>query len=552
LPAVIGGEAYLTAPDTDQLDAALVVVKARRPRMTALWSLSASRLSELLATKEVSSRDVVRAHLDRIAAVDGKLRAFTHVFHERALADAERADAERGRGQVRGALHGLPVTVKECFDIAGEETTLGIPSWRGRRATADAAIVRALRDAGAVVLGRTNLSQTMLYVESRNPLFGQTANPFSLDHTPGGSSGGEGAAIAAGMSPLGVGTDIGGSIRTPAAFCGIAGVKPTLDRFPMRGYRSVLVGQEVVRGQGGPLARTVDDLALFYAALDTTKLGALDPRVPPVAWSDPRGVPVERLRVGVYTNDGVLPASAAMVRGVERAAEILRARGCRVVPFTPPDVASLIDSYLGALSADGGKVMSAALEGGAIDDVLVPLVRLAKVPAKMRHGVARGASLLRERRLARMLDAMGEKTVEELWRLTDRVRTYRSTLLDAMEKAEIDVLLCPAFATPALPHGMSKNFTLAACYPMLFNAVQFPAGVVPVSRVRADEVVRGGAKDSVEKHAAKVDAKSAGLPVGVQVAARPWQDHVVLGVMRAIEAEASKGSDFPKTPVENL
>jgi fatty acid amide hydrolase len=170
----------------------------------------------------------------------------------------------------------------------------------------------------------------------------------------------------------------------------------------------------------------------------------------------------------------------------------------------------------------------------------------------MRRGVARGVSLFGEARLARMLDSMGEKTVEELWRLTDRIRTYRSTLLDAMEQAEVDVLVCPAFATPALPHGMSKNFTLAACYPMLFNATQFPAGVVPVSRVRADESDRRGAKDSIEKHAAKVDAKSAGLPVGVQVAARPWQDHLVLAVMRAIETEASKGPDFPRTPVESL
>jgi fatty acid amide hydrolase len=156
--------------------------------------------------------------------------------------------------------------VKECFDVAGRATTLGIPAWRDRIADQDSAMVRALRHAGAIVLGRTNLSQTMLYVEARNPVFGQTANPWSLAHTPGGSSGGEGAAIAAGASPLGVGTDIGGSIRTPAHFCGVAGLKPTLDRLPMKGYRTVLAGQEAVRGMGGPLARTTADLALFFPA----------------------------------------------------------------------------------------------------------------------------------------------------------------------------------------------------------------------------------------------------------------------------------------------
>jgi fatty acid amide hydrolase len=182
---------------------------------TELWRLPASAQSDLLTRGEVSSRELVRAHLARISAVEGRLHAFTDVFRERALARAEARDEERRAGRAAGPLHGLPVSVKECLEIEGLPTTLGVESRRDAVATSTAAIVRALEDAGAVVLGRTNISQTMLFVESRNPLFGQTANPFSLDHTPGGSSGGEAAAIASGMSPLGVGTDIGGSIRVP-------------------------------------------------------------------------------------------------------------------------------------------------------------------------------------------------------------------------------------------------------------------------------------------------------------------------------------------------
>jgi len=516
----------------------------------ALWQLPATQLSTLLARGEVSSRDVVRAHLDRIDAVDGRVHAFTEVFRDQAVADADAADARRSRGESRGPLDGVPVTVKECFDVARRATTLGLPSWRGRIAERDAAIVQALREAGAVLLGRTNLSQTMLFVEARNPVFGQTNNPWSLAHAPGGSSGGEGAAIAAGMSPLGVGTDIGGSIRTPAHFCGVAGLKPTLDRLPMKGYRTVLAGQETVRGMGGPLARTVDDLALLFRALDPRRLSELDPRVPPLPWEDPGAVSTKGLCVGTFVDDGVLPASRAVGRAVDRAADALRARGCELRRFELPDVRGMLSTYLGALSADGGATLVAALAGGEVDPVLEPLRRLAAVPARARRVAGRAARLFGQGNLALMLDAMGDKTVAELWRLTDALRAYRAKLLEAMHQHGVDVLLCPAYATPALPHGASKNFTLASSYSIAFNATQLPAGVVPVTRVRDDEASRPAGRDLLERHAARIDAASAGLPVGVQVVGRAWKDHVVLAVMRAIEAEVARDEGYPATPVD--
>ncbi len=518
--------------------------------MTPLWQHPVTSLSSLLDRREATSTEVLRAHLDRISTVDGRVHAFTEVLTESALAEAAASDDRRAKGEGRGPLDGVPVTVKECFDVAGRATTLGIPSWRGRVAQRDSAMVTALREAGAVVLGRTNLSQTMLYVEARNPVFGQTCNPWSLGHTPGGSSGGEGAAIACGASPLGVGTDIGGSIRTPAHFCGIAGLKPSLDRLPMKGYRTVLAGQETVRGMGGPMARTVADLALFFRALDPLRLAALDPRVPPLAWEAPAGVKLEGLRVGDYADDGVLPASHALARPGERAASALRSRGVTTVAFEPPGVRELIADYLGALSSDGGAGLVAALEGGEVDPVMEPLRRMAAVPARARRLGARAARLLGQGNLALMLDAMGDKTVAELWRLTDRIRSYRTTLLDAMDGQRLDLLLCPPFATPALPHGASKNFTLASSYSMLFNATQLPAGVVPVTRVRAEETGRRAGADLLSRHAAKVDAASAGLPVGVQVVGRAWRDHEVLAAMEAIEGEVKRDDGYPVTPTD--
>jgi fatty acid amide hydrolase len=515
-----------------------------------LWRLSATALSSALARREASAREVLQAHLARIGAVDPCVRAFTEVFREQAAADAAASDERRSRGEARGPLDGMPVTIKECYDFAGRPTTLGIPAWRGRVAARDAAMVVALRDAGAVVLGRTNLSQTMLYVESKNPIFGQTANPWSLAHSPGGSSGGEAAAIAAGMSPLGLGTDIGGSIRTPASFCGIVGFKPSLDRLPMQGYCSVNPGQETVRAMGGPLARTVDDLSLFFRALDPRRLSLLDPRVPPVPWEEPESIPIRGLRVGTYADDGILPASAALARAVARAGAALEARGCEVRAFRPPDMRDLLAAYIGALSADGAVRIRALLAGGDVDPSIDALRRVVAVPSPVRKVASRLARALGQGGLALLLDATGAKTVDGLWQITLALREHRAKVLDAMAEQGVDALVGPAYATPALPHGGSRGFTLASSYAMLFNAHQFPAGVVPVTRVRPKETKRPRARESLARRAAAVDAESEGLPAGVQVAAPPWRDGLVLALMKAVESEVARDEGFPATPVE--
>ena len=514
-----------------------------------LCTLSASTLCDLLTRGEVSSRQVVDAHLERIHTLDHTLRAFTQVFVAEARAEADARDDERRRGTSRGLLHGLPVTIKECLDVVGFPTTMGVRGRLQHRATRDAAMVTLLRESGAVILGRTNLSQTMLFAESRNPIYGQTANPFSLAHTPGGSSGGEAAAVAAGLSPLGIGTDIGGSIRTPCSFTGITGFKPSLDRLPSRGQGTILRGQEAVRSQSGPMARSVADLDLFFRAMNPARMSALDPKVPPVAWRPLGTVSSHGLRVGYYANDGVVPVSPAIARGIDVARDALAAAGCQTVPFAPPDVASLLDDYLAAMSADGGEGLIEALREDPIDPTLAPLLSLARVPDSVRHAMARAAMLAGQSSVARMLNSMGRKTVRAFWGHIDALRQYRVALLDQMDAEGIDVILCPAYATPALPHGMSKNFTAASTPALLYNAVQFPGGVVPVTRVRFDETMRPTPHGLIERHAAKVDARSAGLPVGVQIVARPWQDEVAMAVMATLEAAVRDRTDLPRTPV---
>ena len=201
------------------------------------------------------------------------------------------------------------------------------------------------------------------------------------------------------------------------------------------------------------------------------------------------------------------------------------------------------------MSADGGEGLMEALRDDPVDPTLAPLLQLAKLPDAVRMGIARASKLGGQTSLSRMLNAMGRKTVRAFWGHIDALRRYRVELLDMMDAVGVDVILCPAYATPALPHGMSKNFTAASTPALLYNAVQFPGGVVPVTRVRPDETKRPSPQGLVERHAAKVDAKSAGLPVGVQVVARPWQDEVAMGVMATLEAALRDRADVPRTPV---
>ncbi|KYF77638.1 hypothetical protein BE20_36210 [Sorangium cellulosum] len=513
--------------------------------------LTATALSSLLAAREVSSEEVTRAHLARIGALEPRLRAFTQVLHDEALAAARGLDDERRRGEIRGPLHGLPITVKESLDMAGMASTLGVASRRDHRAAGDAGVTALLRRAGAVILGRTNVSQLLLYSEARNPLFGQTANPWSLDHSPGGSSGGEAAAIAAGMSPLGIGTDIGGSIRVPAHCCGIAGMKPTLDRWTNLGSNTALLGQEAIRSQVGPMARSARDLALVMSELDPATMAALDVRVPPFPFTEPASVEVARLRVGFYCDDGLVPSSTAVARAVVKAASALRARGATVVPFTPPGIPDAVYGYFAALSADGGATAMSLLQGDAADvDVSLRSLRaMASLPPFARRAAARVAGIAGERRLQRLLEVTGPKSVAELWRVTHALREARAAIASAMRAESLDLLLCPPYATPALPHTASRDFVLAGSAAMLWNLAQFPAGVVPVTRVRAGEARRERPRDRLEKRAAEVDAKSEGLPVGVQVVGLPFSDHVVLAAMIAIEDELAGEPDRPVTPV---
>src|SRR5215204_3738719 len=200
--------------------------------MENLHQKSAVELLNLINTKQLSSREVTQYFIDRIEEVNPKINAVVWKFYDEALARADEADARTAKGETPGRLHGLPFTIKECFDYPGSPSTLGVLARKNDRPTERDAYVQALTDEGGIVLGKTNVPQLLIFIESVNRVYGKTVNPLNPDFTCGGSSGGEGAIVGAGASPVGVGSDIGGSVRFPAAFCGICSIKPTMWRTP--------------------------------------------------------------------------------------------------------------------------------------------------------------------------------------------------------------------------------------------------------------------------------------------------------------------------------
>jgi len=519
-----------------------------------LHQLDATALLAALGRREVSSVEVVEALIARRQRVDGQLGAFAVRLDAAARAEAQAADQARLRrsaGEL-GPLHGLPVTIKDNIDVRGTDSTLGLRSRLYQPAESDALVVAELRAAGAIILGKTNVPQLLLAQESDNAVYGVTRNPFHTGRSPGGSSGGEGAALASGQTPLGIGTDIGGSIRIPAHFCGVCGLKPTLHRWSARGMRGGIPGQEVVKAQMGPLARSVRDLGLIMTALDPRRQSRCDPAVPPLPVGDPAAVPLAGLRVGVCADDGFLTPAPTIQRAVAAAAQALRDAGATVLPYQPPAAKELIYLWLAAISSDGGATLRAQLAQDPVCAQLRPTIFGALLPGPARAALSRVLAHRGEHRLAELVRSLGSKPVAELWRLTARRTELGQKELDAWNTQELDAVVLPPHVLPAMELGTSGDLTLTLSYMFRYVMLNFPAGVVPVTRVRESETSWEGPRplDSLSRRCAEVVRGAAGLPVGVQVAARPYREDVALAVMAAIEARVQTAADFPRTPVD--
>ncbi|MDX1947585.1 MAG: amidase family protein [Pirellulaceae bacterium] len=512
----------------------------------------AAEIARLVAAREVSAVEVARAFIDRMEEVASALNAVVFKRYDLALREAAEVDACLARGESLGPLAGVPLTVKECFHLAGTPATIGLEKRRTEIGTDDGILIRRLRAAGGIILGKTNVPQMMIWHECDNPVFGRTNNPWNLAHTPGGSTGGEGAIIAARGSPLGLGNDLGGSIRIPCHWCGIHGFKPTSLRLPRVGTVSTLRGFDTIVTQAGPMARRVEDLSLAMRVLADASDGYVAGDVVPGPLGDPALVRIDKLRIATWTDDGFFPVSPAIARSVREAADALRRRGAEIVELDAVAVgerlrlSEVFDLYCSLLAADGGAGTAELTRGSPLDWRVARMMWMANLRPLARLTVVRGLRMAGQTWLARLVGHARPTSAATFWRLAMQKHALVRGTLAWLQEARIDALLCPPHALPAPQHIKAYDLLPAAASAFVFNLLGLPAGVVSISRVRAGEnPPRPTSRDRVEQQAASVERASVGLPVGVQVASLPWREDVALGVMGAIEADFCHEPDYP-------
>ncbi|MCH8947176.1 MAG: amidase [Acidobacteria bacterium] len=465
--------------------------------MDSLTYRSAVEMARMIREKKISPVELVQAHLDRIERLNPQLNAFVSVDSARALEAARKAEAAVMQGATVGPLHGVPVTIKSSIDVAGLRCEAGSKLRAGHIAEADAPLVARLKAAGAIVLGNTNVPEMLMAFETDNLLYGRTNSPWDLERTPGGSSGGEAAAIAAGCSAGGVGSDGAGSIRVPAHFSGICGLKPTPGRIPATGHYPPSLGPFALLGVVGPLARTVADLQLLFEAIAGPDKG--DACAAPVPLRRLSEQELRKIRIGYFEDDGRTPVTPETRAAVRTAAEALKQQGFEVEPFRPEGLERARQLLWLFLGFGARMLLGKEFEGRASN----------QVPALMQYALQ--APLL---------------TAEELlnaWMERDQLVIG---LAEQMEK--FPVLLCPVCAVPAFRHGerawtingQSISYLDAMSYTPWFNLLGNPGVVVPVGR------------------------SPEGLPIGVQVVARLHEEEVALAVAAQIE-QAGGGWQAP-------
>ena len=451
--------------------------------MNELLCFTASGMARAIREKEISSAELVQAHLQRIEAVNPKLNAIVQLPADRVMAEARAADAAVARGEITGPLHGVPVTFKDAIETAGIVSTGGTLGRRDFVPHQDAVIVKRLRAAGAIVLGKTNCPEFGWAWESDNLIYGRTNNPYDLSLSPGGSSGGESALISSGGSPLGFGSDAGGSVRFPANCCGLASIKPTSGRIPRTGHFPGPGGTLDTLWQIGPLARSVEDLELalkIVAGVDEH-----DPAIVPVPLGETATVNVKKLRVAFHTYNGIATPETEVAEAVRKAVKALSDAGIKVEEALPPGTGETFEIYRGLFCADGGAGLRALIElAGTLE--IHPLLQQA-LDIQQQHGIS----------------------MADYGALVARWDAFRSRMLGFMEN--YDAILSPVCSFAGMVHGSTYKRLPSFSYTMTHNLTGWPAAVVRAANTPE------------------------GLPIGVQIAARPWHEHVALAIARVLE-----------------
>ncbi|MGH9454692.1 MAG: amidase, partial [Terriglobia bacterium] len=339
--------------------------------MESLFGMSACEMAEQVRTRQISPVELIENHLQRIDQLNPALNAIIQVDQDRALRAAQAAEKAVAANQPLGPLHGVPITIKSSIDVAGLRCEVGSRLMAGRVPGADAPLVARLKSAGAIVLGNTNAPEMLMAYETDNLLYGRTNNPWDVSRTAGGSSGGESAAIAAGLSAGGVGSDGGGSIRIPAHYTGICGLKPTPGRIPATRHTPTPAGPFALVGVVGPMARTVADVRRLFEVMAGYDAG--DPSSAPAPVRNVTAAEVRKMKIGFFEADGRTPVTAETQEAVRRAAQALADAGFAVEEFRPAGLERARQLWWNIFGRAGQLIMGPMLAGR--EHELSPILR---------------------------------------------------------------------------------------------------------------------------------------------------------------------------------
>ncbi|XP_075895434.1 fatty-acid amide hydrolase 1 isoform X1 [Nelusetta ayraudi] len=514
-------------------EAVLRYNKSQTPDATLILSLSLSELTKQLQEELLTPEDVFYSYMQKALDVQRELNCCTGILLE--SFDQLKTVASNKDG----LLYGIPVSIKENIEYKGHDCSCGVVVNLDQPAQEDSVIVKVLKKQGAIPFVKTNLPQALLNYDCGNPIYGQTVNPHNLQKTSGGSSGGEGALIGGGGSLLGIGSDIGGSIRIPASFCGICGFKPTSGRVSLHGVRPIYRGQKSVLSSAGPMARDVDSLALCMQALLCDHMFTLDPTVPPVPFNTQIYQGSRPLRIGYMENDGYTQPSPSNARGVREVKALLEEAGHTLVPFTPLRMPEVINELIKAVFADGTAMLLQKLEGGPLDPCLRAQVFPYYFPKWLKKTVSFLLRPLCPRGSAVLNSLCGVGSPADVWKQHATVEDYIQDTIAEWRRRDIDVLLCPVIG-PAFNLLYCGKNSHAVSLTMIYNLLNFPAGSVPVSTVTAEDEEKlrsytGNYHDRFDQLFKEAVSGAEGLPVAVQCVALPWQDELCLRFMKEVE-----------------
>ena len=447
-----------------------------------------AQITQEIRSKQISPVEIIELHLKRIEALQPKLNAFVHLDPKGAREQARAAESLVLRGAQLGPLHGVPLTIKSCIDVAGWPCPAGSLLRKTYVANQDAPLVSRWKAAGAILLGNTNTPEFLMAYETDNLLTGKTSNPWNLAHSAGGSSGGEAAAIAAGCSAGGVGSDGGGSIRVPAHFCGICGLKPTPGRIPATGHFPPGTGAFSWLGVVGPMARTIADVRLLFEVMAGPDAG--DALSAPVPLRSYREGELRGMRIGILESEALGIATAETRATVERAARSLGERGFTVEPFRLDGLDRALDLWWFFFGPVIGNLHRHSVAGHE-----------AQISPMLREYLAYATS-------------GNSITLDQFTKACADRDLLRADILRQMQ--DTPVLLSPVSTSPAFRHSQGNyhpgtGYRDTMRFSQWLNLTGFPGASVPVG------------------------VSNEGLPIGVQVIGRPFEDELVLAVAEAIE-----------------